>query len=118
MELETLIKDNVDFLKDYLPKITYFIDLLVDFLAKNQESEAFEILPQIIEGLSWSIKSMSSLERVGEIENIEIEKLNGFLNEIRGAMETNDYVLVSDLFEYEITPIVQQWIEMLKEKAE
>lgn len=114
MKLEKLIKENVEFLNDYLPKIQNAIDELVDLFAKNQENNALDILPRIIEGLSWCVNSMSSLERVGVVENIEISNLNNFLYQIQKAMEIADYVLVSDLFEYEISPIIKVWSQKVK----
>jgi hypothetical protein len=108
-----LIKDNVEFLDEFIPKLIKAIDSEVDFLVKNMESAAFELLPQIYEGLEWSIKSISSLERLGIIGDLKIEDILNFLGEIEEAFKIRDLVLVSDLFEYEIKEILKRWHEKI-----
>ena len=38
----------------------------------------------------------------------EVEKIHEFLNEMNDGLEIQDYVLVADMFEYEIAPFFEQ----------
>lgn len=114
MKLDKLIHENIEFLQGYLPKLIRAIDELTESFSNNLEKNAIKILPEIIEGLAWAVNSMASLERVGTVKDIDINSLNSFLNEIQQAMENDDYILVSDLFEYEIKPILTIWTQKIE----
>jgi hypothetical protein len=48
----------------------------------------------------------------------EILTLKDILKEVITAFENNDIVMLCDLLEYELSPIIENWIEILKRLEE
>lgn len=103
--------------------IAYFERLelgILDIVQKYQsgeEGEANNLMAQMIDGLICTIDGLS-LTKNFQKGNLEIENMNKFLNEINEALEKMDFILVSDLLEYEILPILKDWKEIIKDSIE
>lgn len=106
-----LINDNVIFLKDYIPKLIEAIEKEVEYLTDYTENEAFSLLPNIIDGLVWSLTSIHGLEKLGYISDLKKENLNAFLKEIEETMKKKDYISMTDIFQFEIIEILEEWLE-------
>ncbi|WP_100401662.1 hypothetical protein [Bacillus sp. FJAT-42315] len=111
---QQLIIDNIAFLKEYIPKLIVAVEQEVDFLVKNEETEALQLLPSIFEGLEWTNRSVSSLQALGYMTEADIEERKGLLEEMEQAFQIKDFVLLSDLFEYEVLEWLKKWVEQLQ----
>lgn len=67
-----------------------------------------EMLSQCIEGLQWVMEAITLTSELHN-EEIDVNDLNGKLNEIVEGFSNEDYVLIGDLLEYELSPILEQW---------
>lgn len=108
-----LIQSNISFLKDYIPKLINAIETTVDLLIKNDEKLAFNLLRDIIEGLEWTIKSISSIEKLGYINDLKLDEMNSTFRELEEAFPKKDFVLLGDLLQYEIAEILVDWQDKL-----
>lgn len=111
MEKGQLIKDNINFLNEYIPKLINAIEREVENLIANNETEAFRLLPNIFEGMEWTVRAINSIQELGFIEGIDLDNINSILEELSQAFQRKDYVLISDLFQYEIIEILLDWNE-------
>ncbi|MGD6894412.1 hypothetical protein [Bacillus infantis] len=109
-----MIRNNINFLKDYIPKLTAGIEMEVDLLIQNKETLAFDLFQNIAEGLEWTIRSISGLENLGYINDLKIDEMNKVLREVEGSFQKKDFVLLADLLEYEVAEILVNWQEKLK----
>lgn len=73
-------------------------------LQTGKDKEAMEIVISLTELLNRVIRLMSMFE----IENMDLDHLNSILSELVEAFNAEDSVLIGDLLEYEITPILEQ----------
>ncbi len=108
-----------------IPDILRMIKVISTDLQTGQEKTAMERIQIIISTLE-SIISLLQLIKTSfnldykmisfedkSVEEYNIE-LNGILKEIVEAMESDDSVLISDLIEYELSPRLEKYIDVLK----
>ncbi|MGL5820576.1 MAG: hypothetical protein ACRCYE_02955 [Sarcina sp.] len=90
---------------EYLFKLKNGVGQLVGFMNEERESEACMLIPDIAEGIGWLLDAIKLTEDViGVVDGKEI--LEGQLAEIVEALENQDFILVGDLFNYEVLPIL------------
>ena len=65
------------------------------------------------EGVIWVIEVADLLQKNEIRVETYIEKIQGFLVEINEALENEDYILVADLFEYEIAPYFEAYPQIV-----
>lgn len=117
MELQ---KENLKTAADYIVKINLGIDTIVDKFNGGLEEVAVDLSVQLIEGLRWLIDSFRLTKELQDRCGVEIDykNANDIFFDITEAFENSDYVLISDLLEYELKPITEQWQDKLFELVE
>lgn len=77
-------------------------------MVKNIEDENYEkVNAQItlfVEGMQWLLSASKYLASQDIIANDSFEQLNTHLEILLEGLEKNDYVLMSDIIEYELIP--------------
>jgi hypothetical protein len=97
----------------YMEKLISGINAAVELFRAGNEYDALEYMKYIIEGLQWEIEVLA-LTRSEIVQDLNPDEINGFLTEMVNALENTDYVLLADLMEYEIMPILEKWYNALK----
>lgn len=103
MEEKELLK-TVD---NYLYNLRNGIKNVSDLIQEGKEQEALNIIAQIADGLQWVEEAINATKYYHD-NKLSLKEMNEFLKEISEALENEDYILVSDLFEYEIMPIMKK----------
>lgn len=111
--MKSLIEETLESLNEYLPKLIEGCKEVSRDLQTGNEAAALDKLPLVLEGLEWVTEAIGGIKNNGRSINVDEKALIPFLLDMEGALEIGDYVLVADLFEYEIAPILEQWIEAL-----
>jgi len=95
----------------------------------SAEDEANHYFAQVLEALRWLLLTGDNACRVLKVDLGEavsfagrrsttfLPKLQGLLDEMLEISEDQDYVLLADLMEYELLPMVREWQEILKNLA-
>ncbi|WP_425448033.1 hypothetical protein [Dethiothermospora halolimnae] len=98
---------------NYLNKLEKGIEDIIERYQDGDEGQANRMMVEVIDSMGWIIEGINS---TGEIqkEEIEVDKINEHLKEIIMAFENRDYVLLGDLLEYEINPIIDDWKKKIK----
>lgn len=107
----------VEFLEtyvEYLGKLQAASMTISEKLRADEASEALTIIRDFSEGLSWVAEGNTSLKNHAVDVPFDIEALEAFLNEINDGLTIRDYVLVADLFEYELEPFIGQYVTDVK----
>jgi len=99
-------------LLEYLPKMIQGVNSTVTHYQSAQESKANELMIDIIDGMKWLIDAVTLTASIQK-EPIDITELHEHFNEMISAFENTDYVLLGDILEYEILPILENWNEKL-----
>lgn len=106
--MDQLIKDTIYSYNEYLLKMPSGCQSIADDIRKDNLSGAFKSILEFSEGAGWLISVNSLLEKNSYINPINTQKINEFLNEINSGLEIQDYVIVADMFEYEIKPFFEE----------
>ncbi|MGY0375129.1 hypothetical protein [Clostridium sp. JNZ J1-5] len=71
----------------------------------GDENIGLEAIPLIVDGIEWLTQVIELTKDIQKSE-ISLYELNEKLEEIVEAVENNDFILVGDLFQYELIPII------------
>ncbi|MFJ8064186.1 hypothetical protein ACIQYS_06120 [Psychrobacillus sp. NPDC096426] len=93
---------------DYIKKIPTGCQKIADDLRDNQVNDSLNSIIDFTDGVRWLSEASGLLRKNGLTVDLNIDKINGFLKEINHGLEIQDYVLVSDMFEYEIQPFFEE----------
>ena len=93
---------------DYIKKLIVGVEKYLENMNDNKISESVDLLISIIEGLEWEVNALSLIKEKVNIK-LDIEESNLIFINLSNALENKDYVLITDLFEYEILPMLKKW---------
>lgn len=99
---------------DYLNNLKEGIINISDLIQEGKEYQGINIIPQVAEGLQWVDEALNATNNYHEGE-LSLENMNNFIEEISEALENEDYILIGDLFNYEIIPILEELQSSIKE---
>lgn len=85
---------------------------IAEHLRKDEIQPALQLILHFSEGMGWLVQASELLKQNDLNVTLEVEKIHEFLNEINNGLEIQDYVLVADMFEYEIAPFFEQVAEI------
>ena len=86
----------------YLSNIPNGLVSLIALFRNNQKSEALKILSDFSEGLLWLEKASEYLKTSNIEIEYDIQKVILNLEEINEALQSEDFLLVADILEYEL----------------
>lgn len=129
--LELIIESMMEGV-DYLPKLQANLYQSAMMFQQANIGKGIEIFQNCIDGLIWLNQLLKNIQiylikdlKLSHKEmdfNSKIEDFNQILNELLIAWENEDYTLISDLIEYELTSILTDWqnnfVRILDELAE
>lgn len=90
---------------EYIPRLKVGIMEVAELFQKYEENKGTALLCEVIEGLQWFIDTLVIIHKLNEENILEI---NDKLNEIVTALGNEDYILVGDLLQYEIIPVIEE----------
>lgn len=99
---------------EYLDNLKKGVSDISELIQEGKEQEGINLIPQVADGLQWLIQAVNLTKDVHKKE-INIKEIDEHLAEMVEALENEDYILVGDLFNYEILPILEKIHEGIKE---
>lgn len=115
------LSELLDSLVEYLPKLDRGLDSIVTDIQIGNNEGALSTLKQFTEGLSWVYEALLAVRntKVITLEVFDLDKNLRVLDELNNALEHRDFVLISDILQYEIKEELRQYlIESVKIKTE
>lgn len=101
----------------YVGKLLRAIDDILDNFLSGKENVALQELPDMTDGFEWILNVIELTRPTQEELGIEFAGVPQFMEgikEIVAAFENNDYVLLGDLLNYELKPVIEKWDEQLR----
>ena len=118
--LKDLVATNLSNALDYLEKLIPGFDQAADLFRTGNEQEANKYYIQILDGMDWFSEVvnvvMSSEGEGQEPENslqVRQAKLTDLMSQMLEANKNQDWVLLADILEYEMTPFYKEWQTIL-----
>jgi hypothetical protein len=115
-DLDVLVDETIEELRQYIPKLINSVDLLINSINTNQFEIISDIFINFIYGLEWVKEAINNICQIRNKPYIIHEgSVNNVLKEILQAWEIKDYVLISDIIQYEIKPLLEKCNNSLNE---
>lgn len=103
-----ILMDTVQSYNEYLPKVVAGSHEIAENLRSDNVAAALPMILDFSEGMSWLVEAIELFKKNEVDADLHIERIHEFLNEINSGLEMQDYVLVADMFEYEIAPFFEE----------
>ncbi|BAH06884.1 hypothetical protein [Clostridium kluyveri] len=91
---------------DYIVNLKSGIAKAAEYFQSGDEQKGFNLVTAIAEGFNWLTQALAVSKDVLK-QKISVDDLNEKLEEIVEAMENQDTILIGDLLQYELIPIVE-----------
>ena len=107
------VKELFESYQAYLHRVPVGCGNIVEMLRKNFVAEALNDVKDFSEGMMWLLDA-TALLKSNEVDILfDVFPIIDFLEEINEGLTNQDYLLVADLFEYEIIPFFEKLISEL-----
>lgn len=100
------MEDKIEVLKtanEYIDNIKSGIEDIVNKINSGNENDGVALIAQVADGIDWLVNVLRLTSDIHKGE-ISILNMNEKLREIIEALENEDFVLIGDLFNYELLP--------------
>ncbi|EDS76706.1 conserved hypothetical protein [Clostridium botulinum C str. Eklund] len=101
-KIEILLTAN-----QYLTNLEGGIHQVVEAFQQEDENKGCSLIPLVADGIKWVVDVVNLTKDIQK-EVIDISQIDEKLEEVVEAIENEDYILVGDLFEYEVLPIIEE----------
>ena len=98
---------------EYVKNLPTGAEYISRCLRENQLNEGLTAIKDFSEGVLWLSDASDLMKKNGAKVELNIGQIQEFLIEINEGLEKQDYVLVADMFEYEISPFFEE-VELVK----
>ena len=92
----------------YLERIVDSMMHFCEDLLESNYQDVSEVLPMIIDGMSWINEALEGYVNLGYVPAHLLNEFHQVIHGLHGALENKDYVLLYDLFEFEIIPLLKK----------
>lgn len=107
----TELHEIIESYNDYIKKIPAGCQQIADSLREDRITKAMQNIIDFSEGINWLAQVSDYFKQNGIAVNFETEKMHDYLNEINSGLEIQDYIVVADMFEYEISPFFEENVQ-------
>lgn len=90
----------------YLGKMSQAVEHFCEDLAESDYAQISMVLPSIVEGLGWINDAVSSFVKLGVLSVEQHASFQTLVGNLTDSLENKDYVLLHDLFSYEMLPLL------------
>ncbi|NGQ95637.1 hypothetical protein G3578_10775 [Brevibacillus sp. SYP-B805] len=110
-----LIQETLESMRDYVPKLVGASEKIALDI-QSQQGGWLDTMLAYLEGLGWLTLAVSGIQRLDQalLKNLNIEALAPLLEQVKEALEQTDYVLLCDLLQYEMKPLLESFEEELR----
>jgi hypothetical protein len=108
--------DKIEILKtanDYIDNIKKGIEDIVNKINSGNENNGVLLIGQVADGIDWLANALRLTKDIHK-GMISINDMNDKLKEIIEALENEDFVLIGDLFYYELLPVLDNIQDEIK----
>lgn len=101
------VLEVIESYNEYLKKIPNGTIYIAECLRDDKLKEAFQTIKDFSEGVMWLARISELLNERNIEATLNVDQLKSYLIEINDGLENHDYLLVADLFEFEIAPFFE-----------
>lgn len=110
-----LMEDTLKQATEYIPKLIGGIETVTDRFQTGSQSQAIALFGEVLDGLEWINDAVNlTMPFWGGSTGIDPKALQEPLKAMAEALGNQDYTLVSDILNYEIKPVLIEWLNSIK----
>lgn len=98
--------DTLRTVSEYMVNLISGIKKAVEYFQAGEDKKACDLIFPISEGIGWMNDALMVTKDLHK-QDINLTDMNVKLSEIVEALENGDFILIGDLFQYELTPILE-----------
>jgi len=123
-ETHKLLDEAIEDGMEYLPRLKDGLSEVAAMLQEGREGEGISLFIESIEGLEWfgTVLDAAACFRDTLVNDNDRDDLAAryrqILNDLLGAWENRDIVLIGDLLEFEIVPMIETFLERISQERE
>lgn len=106
--MDNLLKETMESYNQYISGLPKGCQLIADLIREDRIHEAMRSILQFSDGMTWIVDANRLITENDQMNQLDPEKIHEFLEEINSGLEIQDYIVVADMFEYEIKPFFEE----------
>jgi hypothetical protein len=112
---EEIIEEIIETSKAYLPRLIDGLQEIVKLFHEGKDQEAVSLFVRAVDGLEWFNSFLKGMQLANlEIDSKKIISYPQIMKNLLNAWERQDFLLVSDIIEYELIPLIEEKFEKVK----
>ncbi|NPV42744.1 MAG: hypothetical protein HPY70_01990 [Firmicutes bacterium] len=112
---EEIIEESIETAKEYLPKLKAGLYEMVKLFHEGKDQEAVSLFVTAVDGLEWLNSFLKGMRLANlETDSKKITSYPQIMKDLLDAWERQDFLLVSDILEYELIPLIEEKIETIE----
>lgn len=112
-----IVEETIESFLEFLPKVIDASKNTAELFHSDREATALQDLIQIIDAYTWIIEAVHGIQKNGFLSGINLAEMTDYLKQVEQAIEIQDYVTVSDILEYEVTALLEDWYVLLSQEG-
>lgn len=91
---------------NYLDRMETALQHFCEDILESEYKEMGPVILSVIDGLEWLTEAAENFSKLGKLDTNEYIALTTIIMNIKNSMENKDYVLMHDLVEFELIPLL------------
>jgi hypothetical protein len=112
--MDGIVKESLEMYIEYMRNLPNACLHISNLIKEDGLINAINLIRQFSDGMSWVIDMNTLLVANNVVHVLDITQIQEFLSEITDAFESQDYVLMADLFEYELVPYFERHLQEIE----
>ncbi|EMI09497.1 hypothetical protein [Anoxybacillus gonensis] len=104
---QRLVAETIGTILQIMPKVVEKTLQTAEHFQMGQESSGLKGIVDLFDGYDWIVQAIIGLQKIGVSISFNIVDFQAIFKEMEKALRSKDYVLLSDLLEYEICPALE-----------
>jgi len=106
-----VIWEAIDTASEYLPRLTAGLSKIAQLFKEGKDAEGIKLFDEAIEGMDWFLYVAEAIQKVmGTASTDEdLKQLTEIINELSNAWQNSDFVLISDIIDYDLLQNLERW---------
>lgn len=106
--MQEVIQESMESYNKYVQNVIFGTVEIANKLRMDEAKEALNMISNFTEGIIWISEVNEKLRGLGYSVDLKIDSIQEFFEEINEGLQNQDFILVADMFEYEISPFFEQ----------
>lgn len=112
---QDIILETLESMKDYVPKLIVASEKIAHDI-QSHDGGWSDTLVAYLEGIAWLTMAINGIQQLNQeiLAGWDINVLVPLLDQMKSALEQQDFVSLCDLLQFEMQPLLQSYDDVLR----